>query len=152
MEERASVLPPAYLLNTFDFVLVGNRTSKTLSVTFDGKSWPLPPYPEVVAVPRPVAEWAARQHRVNGTENPWNPVDVESLIYVKSAKGELKFGSDTPREQSDAIESLDRSMLPPDRQTVTELNFGVRVADRITLPPAQPPERGGSAAFFDGRE
>lgn len=153
MDPNASVLPPNYLLNSFGFVALGNRTSKTLTVTFDGKSWELPPYPEVIPVPPPVATWAARQHRLMGSENPYNPLDVEYLVYAKDGKGILWTGmKDTPIEQSDARESLNRSMLPPDRQDVTELNFGRRGVDRVTLPPMEVPDtHGGTAAFFDGR-
>lgn len=153
MDPNASVLPASYLLNSFNFVQLGNRTSKALTVTFDGKSWPLPPYPAVILVPPPVATWAFRQHRKLGTENPWNPLDVEYLVYVKDANNKLIWDStDTPCEQSTAIESIDRSMLPPDLQEVKTLDFGRRVADHVTLPPATPPDRhGGTAAFFDGQ-
>ncbi len=154
MDPNASVLPPNYLLNSFGFVLLGNRTSKALAITFDGKTWQLPPYPDKIPVPPQVAEFAARQHRLMGSENPWNPLDVEYLIYVTDANGTLKWGTvNTPIEQSEKIESIDRSMLPPDRQETTTLDFGRRMADRVALPPPNPPDRhGGTSAFFDGRE
>lgn len=150
MDPNASVLPPDYLLNSFGFVALGNRTSKPLTVTFDGKSWILPPYPEVIPVPPPVATWAARQHRLMGSENPFNALDVEYLVYAKDAKGKLWTGmSDAPIEQSDKSESLDRSMLPPDRQDVTELNFGRRGVDRVVLPAMEVPgKQSGTAAYF----
>jgi hypothetical protein len=127
----------SYMLNSMDFVRVGNRTSKPLTVVYDGKSWPLPPYPETRDVPRCVAEAACRQHPVMGTEDPYAPLGVDLLVYVE--------GTDqpsTPIEQSDAIERLDRSQLPLSAQTVEVISGGRRRAERTTA---------GRDSIFDGR-
>lgn len=106
----------AHLVNSFDFVEIGNRTSKPLSVTYDGKQWTLPPFPARIHVPRIVADVACRQHPRMGTENVWNPQEIELLVYVPA------WGSmpSTAIEQSASLERIDRKTLPADRQK-TEL-------------------------------
>jgi hypothetical protein len=102
-----------YLIHTFDFVTVGNRTASPLNVTFDGRSYKLKPYPETQALPKVVAQAACRQHPVMGTEDPYHPLDIEYLVYVK------EWGlPDSPIEQSDAKERLNRSLLPAAAQHV----------------------------------
>lgn len=128
----------AYSLNSMDFVRLGNRTSKPLSITYDGKQWSLPPYPETRDVPRCVAEAACRQHPVMGTEDRYNPRDVELLVYVEGTKLPK-----TPIEQSDAIERFDRATMPLSAQAVEVISGGRRT----------PPERtdAGRDSIFDGR-
>lgn len=116
----------SYVLSPVDWVEVGNRTSKLLTVTYDGKQWTLPPYPKTVAMPRIVAEAACRQHPVMGTEDPYSPQLVDLLVYVV---GNTKFDA-TPIEQSTALERLDRSQLAPDAQVVQVISGGRRVVER----------------------
>lgn len=101
-------------MDTQDFVTVGNRSSKPLSVTFDGRSWKLPPYPATVSMHPVVAQQAVRQHPIMGSEDPYNAMDCDYLVYVKEWKLPSK-----PIEQSEKVERLDRSLLPPDAQKVT---------------------------------
>lgn len=123
-------------MNSFGFVHLGNRTSKPLQITFDGKTWPLQPYPAVREVPAAVARAACKQHPLMGSENPYSPIDHQILVYVS----EWGMPSD-PLEQSNAIERIDRSMLPADRQGVTFQRM-----------PNRPPERAnaGKDANFLG--
>lgn len=95
-----------------DAVTVGNRSSKPLTIMFGGRQWDVPPYPKTVTVPVPVALAGLNQHPVMGTENPNNPHEIEYLLYV----AEWPKLPKTPREQSDSLERIDRSLLPPDRQ------------------------------------
>lgn len=95
-----------------DAVTVGNRSSQKLTIMYGGRQWELPPYPQTRPLPVPVAIAGLNQHPVMGTENPNNPHEIEYLIYVE----EWKKLPRTPREQSEVLERIDRSMLPPDRQ------------------------------------
>jgi len=126
---------------------VVNRSLEILEVTDDGIPWPIRPgykaEPALDAAGDPVldeegravvnivgagpggtvymeplpyfaAERAKRQNPVMGTEDPYNPSDFQSLIAVP------EWGDDySPIQQSDAIERLDRSLLPDDMQKVT---------------------------------
>lgn len=95
-----------------EWVTVGNRSSKPLTIMFGGRQFDLPPFPKTVHLPAVVASAGLNQHPVMGTENPYNPHDVQYLIYVEEWKKLPK----TPIEQSESIERIDRSLLPPDRQ------------------------------------
>lgn len=130
----------AHLMNSFDFIEIGNRTSKTLTVTYDGKQWVLPPYPAKVMVPRIVADVACRQHPRMGTENPYSPREYELLVYVPTWDQDA-----TPIEQSKAVERLDRSQLPKDRQN-PELRDQKYKPSR-----AMDSGEAGGDAVFDGR-
>ncbi len=130
----------AHLINTFDFIEIGNRTSKALSVTYDGKQWVLPPYPTKVMVPRIVADVACRQHPRMGTEDPYNPRAYDLLVYVPSWKHD-----DTPIEQSAAVERIDRSMLPKDRHVAELIDMRYRPTRAMDT------GEGGNDALFDGR-
>jgi hypothetical protein len=114
-----------YLMNSFGFVHLGNRTSKPLAVTFDGKTWPLPPFPAKREVPAAVARAACRQHPLMGSENPYSPVDHQLLVYVD----EWGMPADA-LEQSDKTERIDRSLLPPDRQAITMQPMPRRTPER----------------------
>lgn len=131
----------AHLLNTFDFIEIGNRTKKPLTVTYDGKQWVLPPYPALVKVPRIVADVACRQHPRMGTEDPYNPRRYELLVYVPAWKQ-----PDSPIEQSDKLERIDRTMLPPDRQKAQLRDMRYRPTRAMDAG-----EGGGQDTMFDGR-
>ena len=105
-----------------EWVTVGNRSSKPLSIMYGGRQYDVPPYPKTVMLPAVVAAAGLNQHPVMGTENPYNPHEVQYLLYVK----EWKKLSDTPIEQSDKIERIDRSLLPPDRQHPTLMHSAGR--------------------------
>lgn len=97
------------------FVMVKNRTATPLSVTYNGRSVSIPPYGKGGRWMAPAAaEKAIEQNRRMGTEDPLNPKDFESLVYVEGSAMPSE-----PIEQSTSIEALDRSMLPPDAQNVT---------------------------------
>lgn len=105
-----------------EIVTLGNRSKTPLTIMYGGRQYDVPPYPKVVHVPAVVAAAGMNQHPVMGSENPYNPHEVEYLLYVEEWKKLPK----TPLEQSDAIERIDRSMLPPDRQKVTKLTAAGR--------------------------
>jgi hypothetical protein len=105
-----------------DAVTLGNRSSQPLTIMYGGRQWDVPAYPGKKLVPVPVAIAGLNQHPVMGTENPNNPHEVEYLLYVE----EWKKLPRTPREQSDKIERLDRSQLPPDRQNATVMTVAGR--------------------------
>jgi hypothetical protein len=96
------------------FVLVANRSSKELSVTYNGRSVGIPPRPHPGRWMTPAAaQKAIEQNRVMGTEDPMNTGSFDTLVYV--------VGSDMatdPIEQSDKAEALDRSLMDPARQNV----------------------------------
>lgn len=123
---------------TLDMVDIGNRTSGPLSVTYDGKTWVLPPYPHVVQVPRIVADVACRQHPRMGTEDPYNPRKYELLVYVREWNHD-----ETPVEQSQSLERLDRSLLPPDRRKTETREMRYRAV--------RDGSEGAGDAHFDGR-
>jgi hypothetical protein len=139
-----------YLLASFGFVQLGNRTSKPLTITFDGKQWTLPPYPAVCQAPIAVARAACRQFPLMGSEDPYSPADCQLIVYVREWMPHEPGMLDTPIEQSDKCERLDRSMLPRELQNVEQLNFR-RAPDRGAerMPAAQVEGRSGSAAFFE---
>lgn len=105
-------------LHPMEWVTVGNRSSKPLTIMYAGQQWEVPPYPKTVHLPSVVAIAGLNQHPVMGTENPYNPHDVQYLLYVEEWKKLPK----TPVEQSTKLERIDRSLLPPDRQNTTLLH------------------------------
>lgn len=121
------------------FVFVKNRSSKELSVTYNGRSVTIPPRGTKGAggrwmTPR-AAEKAIEQNRIMGTEDPMSPGVFQSLVYVE--------GSDmpsTPIEQSDKAEALDRTLMDPLAQNVQvtlrntrALRSGVGITNEPTL-------------------
>lgn len=145
-----------YLNNPFGWRTVGNRTQKPLNVTYDGKVWPLPPYPGVVQMPEAVAQKAIEQHPLLGSEDPANPDDYQSLVYVRGA---TRFdGSPMPEEpieqNTDACERIDTSLLEPERRVGREVHrFGRVLPERMhNMPGASDGARKGSMATFQGGE
>jgi hypothetical protein len=115
-----------------EFVEVGNRSTKPLSIMYGGRQYKVPPHPKTVMLPAIVAVAGLNQNPVMGTENPYNPHDVQYLLYVK----EWSKLPQTPIEQSEKIERIDRSLLPPDAQNVTKLSgFGRPVIERAVDSP-----------------
>lgn len=80
-----------------------------------GADLPLDSEPEGQQIEFYEAEGCIRQHPVMGTVDP-NSVDSRDADYLLGVK---EWGHDVSHiEQSDAIESIDRSLLPEDRQHV----------------------------------
>jgi hypothetical protein len=116
-----------------EIVMVGNRSSKPLTIMYGGRQYDVPAYPKVVPLPAVVAVAGLDQHPVMGSENPYNPHDVQYLLYVEGWKKLPK----TPIEQSAVIERIDRTMLPPDRQKTTLISAAGRpVIERHVPNPA----------------
>ncbi len=136
-------------------VHVVNRTTGPLEVMDDGQPWPIRPgykrledgtitgagpNGEVAteALPFFAAERAIRQNPVMGTNDPYNPRAFESLVAVPD------WGQDySHREQSDAVELLDRSQLPVDAQAATA--FAVRGGRKPNIPGKPAPKQDPSA-------
>lgn len=156
-----------------DDTLVVNRTTKPLNFTWDGQPGELPPGYKVVEngvvpagrdgqvvvthLPVLVAEMARRQNVVKGTENPFDLHDVQYLVGVAvrdENTGVLSVAPNWPlnsidyREQSDAIERLDRSMLPQQEggQAHPIPAFGFP-RQRVTAGGAEPFSAGPDAHF-----
>ncbi len=116
--------------------LVVNRTTKPLNYTYDGVPGILRPgYRRdggkiapagrngeilITHLPFSIAEMARRQNVVMGTENPYDPADVQYLVGIAVRDPETNALSPAARwpfnridymEQGDATERLDRSLL-----------------------------------------
>lgn len=98
-------------------VLVRNRSSKELSVTYNGRSVTIPPRATKGTIGRwmtpAAAQKAIEQNRVMGTEDPMQPGVFESLVYVEGSEM-----PSTPIEQSDKAEAIDRRLMDPAAQNV----------------------------------
>lgn len=117
----------------FKLVQVVNRSTVPLEVMADGMVYTIRPgytrdadgkiigageNGNVLTEPLPyfAAEKAKRQNPIMGTGNPYDGRSFTSLIAVP------EWGDDYAHaEQSDAIEMLDRSQLPEDRQINTQV-------------------------------
>lgn len=112
-------------------VNVINRTLEPLDVTWDGVPKVIPPgyrkdaetgeivgagpggQPHAEPCEYYMAEAAKRQHPVKGTLDPEHHLTYETYIGVREWGDDCSY-----REPSTAIELLDRSLLPPERQNV----------------------------------
>lgn len=99
------------------FVLVKNRSSKALNVTYNGRSTEIPPRPGGRFMTPMAAQKAIEQNRVMGTEDPLSPGNFESLVYVEGS--DMPSG---PREQSDKAEALDRTQLAAKDVVIVDRN------------------------------
>jgi hypothetical protein len=96
-----------------EWVTVVNRTTgkrkRTLIATFDGEQYTMPPGESTLDAR--VVPYAMRQNPVMGSMNPYNP--VKSIQFLLGVKGkETKFPCTPVIEDPDAIELVNRSMLP----------------------------------------
>jgi hypothetical protein len=118
------------------FVLVLNRSSKELSVTYNGRSVTIPVRGKGGRwMTARAAEKAIEQNRIMGTEDPLQPGIFETLVYVDGSQMDS-----SPIEQSDKAEALDRRMMEPGRQNVQvtlrntrALRSGVGITNEPTL-------------------
>lgn len=104
------------------FVRVGNRSDRDITVTYDGRSCVVPAN-GFAFMSEPAAKRAVFQARIWGTENPYNPEEFQSYLYVEG----WKLPTDPIKYDQSKEEALDRTMLPADRQKVTRVTHsGVR--------------------------
>jgi|PlaIllAssembly_1097288.scaffolds.fasta_scaffold03983_4 hypothetical protein len=104
------------------FVRVGNRSDKDITVTYDGRSCVVPANGTAFMSPA-AAQKAIFQARIMGTENPYNPEQFESYLWVEG----WNLPTDKVKYDQSKQECLDRKQLPPDRQKVTSVQHtGVR--------------------------
>jgi flagellar basal body rod protein FlgF len=86
-----------------EFLTVCNRTSKPLTVTWDGKRIVLAPGKN--ALPAIVAEAAKRQNPIMGSEDPVT-LQMRYLIGIEEQEDDC-----SPIEQTNAVQRIDRSKL-----------------------------------------
>jgi len=102
---------PDYEFDCGPVVTLVNRTSKSLEMRFNGRSFVFKPGKNLTNAV--YADRAKRTFPRMGTVDLMHPEVFEHLVGVE------EWGDDcSPIEQSDAIESFDRSKLPADRQQV----------------------------------
>jgi hypothetical protein len=106
-----------------DLVEVVNRTSKPLSVRFDGQDVTLEPNYDAAGkpiagvrnfIPRTVVRFAKDQNVLMGSEDPIDIFDYEPLVGVKAAKGAKQRDDLSFQEQSDAPSRVDLGLLLDD--------------------------------------
>ena len=107
---------------TGNIIQIFNRTSRTLQVRKDGRTFPIPPgYSHIT---EDVLRFAKEQNPVPGTEDP-NTLVFESLISVVAPKGKTQRDSldEIPEEVLAALakERIDRTLLDPNRQHGAEV-------------------------------
>lgn len=109
-----------YEFNPGEIVTAVNRSSKRLSWNFNGVSHVLLPNQE-----KPMnityVLYGIRRNPVMGTQDPQFEQQAQSLIGIKEY---AEMYPVDPIEQSDALEALDRSKLPEDRQKADVLKVG----------------------------
>lgn len=86
-----------------DVVTLINRTSKPLTVRYDGIDYTIEPG-ENPAFPRVMVKYAKDQNPLMGSEHPFDPNRFVSLVGVKGTKDDC-----APIEQSSAPQRIDRS-------------------------------------------
>lgn len=115
-----------YEFNPGDVVTAVNRSSKMVEWRFNGISYRLQPHEE-----KPMnltyALYGIRRNPVMGTFDPAYEHQHTSLIGIKEMADVYPCD---PIEQSDALESIDRSKLPEDRQGVEMVRVGWQAEDR----------------------
>lgn len=115
-----------YEFNPGEIVHVVNRTSEPVSFQFDGKGHTLKPHER-----RPMnltyALYGIRRTPVMGTYNPAYEFQHDSLLGIEEMQDLYPI---TPIEQSNVLESIDRSKLPEDRQAAELVKVGWDDASR----------------------
>lgn len=101
------------------FVKVVNRTALDLSVTYNGRACAIPAH-GFVYMSKAAAEKAVFQNRIMGTEDPYSPSRFQSKVFVEGWKMDEAPIDKLP----DAVEALDRSLLPADRQNPKLIQHG----------------------------
>jgi hypothetical protein len=109
-----------YEFNPGEIVTAVNRSSKPVEWRFNGVSYRLEPHQE-----KPMnltyALYGVRRNPVMGTFDPAYEFQHTSLIGIREMEDQYPCD---PIEQSDAVESIDRSKLPEDRQNVERVKVG----------------------------
>lgn len=109
-----------YEFNPGEIVTAVNRSSTRLTWPFNGVSHVLEPHQE-----KPMnityVLYGVRRCPVMGTQDPAFEQQAQSLIGIKEYSDLYPC---SPIEQSNAVEALDRSKLPADRQTADVVRVG----------------------------
>lgn len=109
-----------YEFNPGEVVTAVNRTSEPLNWRFNGVQYDLAPHQK-----RPLnltyVLYGIRRHPVMGTYDPAYEHQHQSLIGIEEMAEVYPV---TPIEQSDAVEAIDRSKLPEDRQRADIVRVG----------------------------
>lgn len=96
-----------------DSVTLVNRTSRTLSVRYDGEDIPIPSG-ENAGFPRIAVEFAKRQNPLMGSKHPNDPRRMIFLVGVKAAKGD-KQRDDISPISDDVLHTADSKLELVDR-------------------------------------
>ncbi len=88
-------------------VVLINRTTQPLKVTFDGMDIPIQPGKNY-GFPAVAVSYAKSQNPVRGSRHPYNPTQFHSLVAVEGSKDDV-----TPIEalSADTVELYDRSKM-----------------------------------------
>lgn len=114
-------------------VEVHNRTNnERLTCRYDGETVHIEPGEMVHMTPN-AARKAIAQNRIMGTEDPYNPDDFQSKVFVigKGFKGMPTERIEVPDVPGEAI---DRTLLPPESQGVVMNSFRSVRPERRVLP------------------
>lgn len=109
-----------YEFNPGDIVTAVNRSSQTLSWLFNGRQFTLKPG-ERKPMNLTYVLYGIRRTPVMGTYDPAYEHQHQSLIGIEEQQETYPID---PIEQSNAVESIDRSKLPADRQNAELVRVG----------------------------
>lgn len=133
-----------YDFDAGEIVTAVNRTSKKVGWRFNGRSFELRPHEEkplnLVYVLNGI-----RQNPVMGTYDPTQEHQHQSLIGIKERADTWPID---PIEQTNVVEAIDRSRLPPDRQNAELQRVGWDADDRQLASRANLPSDAGFAGVM----
>jgi hypothetical protein len=115
-----------YEFNPGEIVTVVNRSSQPVEWRFNGVSYRLEPH-QKKAMNLTYALYGIRRNPVMGTFDPAYEYQHVSLLGIAEMEDTYPC---SPIEQSDAVESIDRSKLPADRQDVELVKVGWGTEER----------------------
>jgi|SoiMethySBSTD1v2_1073268.scaffolds.fasta_scaffold1820625_1 hypothetical protein len=120
------------------YLTIVNRSSKTLSGTWDGRHYDIKPgkheFPEAMAIK------FQQQNPLMGSENPYT-LQKQYLISIVEYNEDL-----SPLEQSGAIELWDRKLMPANKQNVEVVQADGLYSPHRDAAPALPLDGGSNFA------
>lgn len=133
-----------YEFNPGEIVTAVNRSSKRIEWRFNSVSYVLQPG-ERKPMNLTYALYGVRRNPVMGTYNPAFEDQHQSLVGIVELKDQYPID---PIEQSDCLESIDRSALPEDRQRADHVRLGWSDTDRLAAGRNPVPEDAGFAGVM----
>lgn len=114
-------------------VEVHNRTTnEVLTCRYDGETIHIAPGEFAHMTPN-AARKAIAQNRIMGTEDPYNPDDFESKVFVVG-KGFRDMPRDPVTVSQEPGEAINRRLLEPEKQQVVMNTFRSMRPERRTMP------------------